>query len=60
MAADLVTKLILPVPTGGCKYYSLLKMSVIIMYKSIHVFPQLAPEIVSYIHALLLVRILYA
>lgn len=37
VAADLHTKLIMPVPECGCKYRSLLEMSVIIMYKNTHV-----------------------
>lgn len=39
VAADLPAKLIMPVPTCGCKYHSLLEMSVIILYKNAHVFP---------------------
>lgn len=37
VAADLHTKLIMPVPICGCKYCSLFEMSVIIMYKNTHV-----------------------
>lgn len=54
-AADFLTKLIIISPTC-CKYHSLLEMSVIVMYKSC--FSLIGSRFVSYIHALLLVRVL--